>query len=551
MIHQQLKKNHMRFLSSSASGILLTILLLMFSYTFLGAQGTKLGIQGILKKGDGSAVTDGSYALTFRIYNVAEGGTALWTETQSSVQVSSGLYNVTLGAASTLDLSFSEDYFVGVSVGSTPEMAPRLQLSTAPYALSVRGSTNTFPNSGAVGIGTTTPASGYQLHLKKLTGSASQLLEGTTGAGMTFVKGSAQTTVGLGNSDNILRFNSNTNTGGLVFHRNNTDVMEVNNNGMNVAGYATFSNGLTVSSGTAKFNNVSFNSDNSIDCTADLDFKYNGTAHITVYGEGVAVWQHLVVDGSWDYYNSDNIAYYAKDSGGSCDYTGCNDPGSTSSTSINCNNRVRASEFSAYSDRRIKKDIASSDGRSDIGIMRNLEVANYRHIDEVANGADFKKGFIAQDVERNFPEAVSVTTNFIPDVYQLAVSAAPEENNLLVTLSQPHELKAGDKVRVINPQGQRDYMVSTVPDDRHFTIAGWDTEKPEWLFVYGKEVDDFRQVDYDRIHTLNVSVTQELIRSMEALESEIAELKNENNKLKERRDRLDAQVRKMEASVSN
>ena len=178
-------------------------------------------------------------------------------------------------------------------------------------------------------------------------------------------------------------------------------------------------------------------------------------------------------------------------------------------------------------------------------------MANYRHKDVVEKGADFKKGFIAQEVEQVFPEAVAVTTDFIPDVYQLAVSAAPEENNLLVTLSQPHELKAGDKVRVINPQGQRDYMVSTVPDDRHLTIAGWDTEKPEWLFVYGKEVDDFRQVDYDRIHTLNVSVTQELIRSMEALESEIAELKIENNTLKERRDRLEAGVRKLEAAVSN
>ncbi len=538
----------MKFQSCFKTGAMLVILFLS-SGSLLSAQGAKLGIQGILKKGDGTSVTDGNYALTFRIYNVAEGGTALWTETQSSVPVNSGLYNAVLGSVTTLNLSFSEDYFVGVSVGSTPEMAPRLQLSTAPYALSVRGSTNTFPNTGSVGVGTTSPASGYQLHLRNTAGNSYQLLEGSTGAGLTFIKGSVQATAGIGSSDNILRFSPG-GTNSLVFQRNSTDVSEVNNNGISVAGTGSFSNGLTVSSGTLTLGNISF-SGSSIDCPADMNMKYGTTTMLTVNSEGVTMPGHLTVAGSSSYYNSGKVAYYANDGGSSCQNTGCNGAGSTTSASINSTNRVRASEFNSYSDQRIKRDIILSDAKRDMDIMRRLQVANYRHKDVVEKGADFKKGFIAQEVEQVFPEAVAVTTDFIPDVYQLAVSAAPEENNLLVTLSQPHELKAGDKVRVINPQGQRDYMVSTVPDDRHFTIAGWDTEKPEWLFVYGKEVDDFRQVDYDRIHTLNVSVTQELIRSMEALESEIAELKNENNTLKERRDRLEAGVRKLEASVSN
>jgi hypothetical protein len=537
----------MKFQSCFKTGAMLVILFLS-SGSLLSAQGAKLGIQGILKKGDGTSVTDGNYALTFRIYNVAEGGTALWTETQSSVPVNSGLYNAVLGSVTALNLSFSEDYFVGVSVGSTPEMAPRLQLSTAPYALSVRGSTNTFPNTGSVGVGTTSPASGYQLHLGNTAGNSYQLLEGSTGAGLTFIKGSVQATAGIGSSDNILRFNPGVNS--LVFQHNSTDVAEVNNNGISVAGTGSFSNGLTVSSGTLTLGNISF-SGSSIDCTADMDMKFGTSTKLTVNSEGVTMPGHLAVTGSWSYYNSGKVAFYAREGVINCQHTGCNGAGSTTSASINSTNRVRAFEFNSYSDQRIKRDIILSDAKLDMEIMRRLQVANYRHKDVVEKGTDFKKGFIAQEVEEVFPEAVTITPNFIPDVYQLAVSAAPEENNLLVTLSQPHELKAGDKVRVINPQGQRDYMVCTVPDDRHFSIAGWDTETPEWLFVYGRQVDDFRQVDYDRIHTLNVSVTQELIRSMEALESEIAELKNENIKLKERRDRLDARVSKLEAAVSN
>lgn len=523
--------------------------LFIFLSGMVGAQGVKLGVQGILKKNDGTAVPDGSYSITFKLYNVTEGGTALWSETQSSVVVSSGLYNAVLGSVTALALPFNTDYFLGVSIGNTPEMAPRLQLTTAPYALSLKGSTNTFPNNGSVGIGTISPTSGYQLHVRQSTGAASQFVEGDTGANLEFVKGSSITTAGLTGADNIFRINSATNT--HILQYNGANRLEVNSSGLSVTGSGTFSNGLTLSSGTALLGNISL-SGNSIDCPASTDIKHNGTTKLTINQDGVAMPGHLVINGSRSIWNGGRHSRYANDCGGgpNCPETCC-DSDYNSNYSMQCDNRVRATEFNAYSDLRIKKDIMLSDRKRDMEIMRRLQVANYRHKDVIEKGNDFKKGFIAQEVEQVFPEAVAVTTDFIPDVYQLAAATAQQGNNLLVTLSQPHELKAGDKVRVINPQGQHDYMVCTVPDDRHLTIAGWDTEKPEWLFVYGSQVYDFRQVDYDRIHTLNVSVTQELIRSMEALESEIAELKNENNTLKERRDRLDARVSKLEASVSN
>jgi hypothetical protein len=38
--------------------------------------------------------------------------------------------------------------------------------------------------------------------------------------------------------------------------------------------------------------------------------------------------------------------------------------------------------------------------------------------------------------------------------------------------------------------------------------------------VYGREVDDFRTVDYQAISMLNVSATQALLKRIEALEKE-------------------------------
>lgn len=46
----------------------------------------------------------------------------------------------------------------------------------------------------------------------------------------------------------------------------------------------------------------------------------------------------------------------------------------------------------------------------------------------------------------------------------------------------------------------------------------------EAVFVYGREVDDFRSVDYEAIAMLNVSATQELNRLVEQQAAEIEAL---------------------------
>jgi Trk K+ transport system NAD-binding subunit len=64
-------------------------------------------------------------------------------------------------------------------------------------------------------------------------------------------------------------------------------------------------------------------------------------------------------------------------------------------------------------------------------------------------------------------------------------------------------------------------------------------------------VDDFHQVDYDRIHTLNVSVTQELARSLDAQGEDNTALKNDSSALKRKVDALDARVRTLEATIAH
>ena len=60
----------------------------------------------------------------------------VWTETQSGVPVTKGVYNVLLGSVVSLaTIPFDVQYFLGIKVGSDAEMSPRQALASVPYAL--------------------------------------------------------------------------------------------------------------------------------------------------------------------------------------------------------------------------------------------------------------------------------------------------------------------------------------------------------------------------------------------------------------------------------
>ncbi|MCX6879882.1 MAG: tail fiber protein [Verrucomicrobia bacterium] len=80
-------------------------------------------------------VLDGSYKLTFRIYNQETGGGVLWQEVHNSTPVTKGIFAVPLGVATPLNLPFDTAYWVSIEVGTDGEMSPRQRLTSAPYAI--------------------------------------------------------------------------------------------------------------------------------------------------------------------------------------------------------------------------------------------------------------------------------------------------------------------------------------------------------------------------------------------------------------------------------
>ncbi len=95
----------------------------------------------ITESPSGDPVPDGSYPITFRIYDSAAGGGSLWQETYASVPVTDGLYAVRLGSINPFphDLDFSTPYWLEIVFGSET-LSPRYQLTSAPYALNIADS---------------------------------------------------------------------------------------------------------------------------------------------------------------------------------------------------------------------------------------------------------------------------------------------------------------------------------------------------------------------------------------------------------------------------
>ncbi len=79
---------------------------------------------------------NGTFSIQFTIYDAAEEGTVEWTETQPSVQVSDGIFHVLLGSVNPIaDSVFSDTArYLGIKIGSDPEMTPLTQIATVPYA---------------------------------------------------------------------------------------------------------------------------------------------------------------------------------------------------------------------------------------------------------------------------------------------------------------------------------------------------------------------------------------------------------------------------------
>jgi hypothetical protein len=151
------------------------VLLLIAGATMGQSVPPLMNYQGHLTNATGQPLASGQYTLTFNVYNVPTGGTAVWGPQAIVADVIDGYFNVVLSTDSTGDDSITTAFiaqprYVSIRVDAAAEILPRQQVLSAPYAIQASraaaadvvsptsGPGNIFPSTGFVGVGTTTPA---------------------------------------------------------------------------------------------------------------------------------------------------------------------------------------------------------------------------------------------------------------------------------------------------------------------------------------------------------------------------------------------------------
>lgn len=207
-------------------------LFFLLTATGLNAQ-AKLSVQGLLKKSDGTSLSDGNYDLTFRFYDTEVGGSALEAVTVNT-EVNGGVYSAVLSGFT--NLTFAIPYYVSVAVNGGTELLPRIALTSAPYAISLQGQNNKFPSIGLVKADALDVAGA--LNADRVTVPGGAPAAGVAGAGYSFGTDGDQDGGLFSLGDN-----------NVALYANAIKALEASGTGVVIPGNLQVGNGQTVSQG--------------------------------------------------------------------------------------------------------------------------------------------------------------------------------------------------------------------------------------------------------------------------------------------------------------
>ena len=173
------------------------------------------------------------------------------------------------------------------------------------------------------------------------------------------------------------------------------------------------------------------------------------------------------------------------------------------------------------SDKKIKKNIQDID--DDIALQKILQIEpkTYNYIDILEKGPNTVYGFIAQQIKEIIPEAVTVNSGFIPNIYN-----SFDCNNNIINITNSN-LNINDEIEVLDNTGTKNIFKINDVSPTNITIDK--NINGDRCFVIGSKVDDFHALNKEYIFTLNVCATQDLYKLIQQQNQIIQDLQNRIN----------------------
>jgi len=162
------------------------------------------------------------------------------------------------------------------------------------------------------------------------------------------------------------------------------------------------------------------------------------------------------------------------------------------------------------SDIRIKNNINDINDDSALQKILNIKPKTYNYIDKFQRNSNIVYGFIAQQIRDIIPEAITLTTEFIPNIYSLCSN---NSNTIIIPeiILSNNNININDEINIIDGDNyERNNYIITNINSNQITIN--ENLNCSNCFVYGTKVNDFHTLNKEYIYTLNVCATQDLYK---------------------------------------
>jgi hypothetical protein len=202
--------------------------------------------------------------------------------------------------------------------------------------------------------------------------------------------------------------------------------------------------------------------------------------------------------------------------------------------SLYCAGAIRAPQYVAFSDVRIKKDITEIDDTSALESLRKLNPTTYNYIDKTKTTNGKVIGFIAQEVAEVLPNAVTKAHGVLPNIQCEASVEILSDTEIKLVLVEPlpnnHTVRPESKLIIKIPKHENiEFEVVSLENDTTIIVKdkdGYDKIKTETrVWVFGEEINDFHHLDKNAIFTIATAALQEVDRQLQAEKIKTYELR--------------------------
>ena len=233
---------------------------------------------------------------------------------------------------------------------------------------------------------------------------------------------------------------------------------------------------------------------------------------------------------------------------------------------------IIAQSMYIMSDERIKTDIIEIEDDEALVQLRQLKPKKYNYTDVSTYGENQVYGFIAQEVREVLPTSCTLISNYIPNIQVSAnISSIEEnivenfeENSCVLTLGVEHNLIVNDMITCRTSSGESidDIEVTEIIDiysirinktftseQSTFTNEEDDFVEENVIFVYGKKVDDFHNLNKDTIWTVATAALQEVDRQLQAEKTKVVNLEEKYEELEIKNKNLESELAMIKAHL--